>query len=1250
MHLRRLAIHALPGIEPGFTFEPPDAGINIVTGPNAIGKSSLARALQYLLARHATDPPALSLEAEFESGTARWQVTRNGNQIVWRRDGEVVSRPQLPGVDRIGLFRLSVENLLDDSDANDKALAERLRRELHGNFDLGRPRIELGRRFAGHEARMLAEAERARRRVESDYADLQRRESELPALQRRIDAAAAAGERREHLAQALRLTDAIGVRRDRESALQGFAPDMDRLRGDELEQLEENERRVLRLNEELRDRQRDLEAAGAALERTGLAQTAPAAEEVRAAEERLRQLDMKSVERETVRAAVSDAGAALQDVLAHFNSEGEPPRLDADTFRRSEDVVGPLTDAQLRRRELRAQLDLAGDPSEAADTGRLRDGAEALRAWLAGNAVGSGRAAALAKLGLLASWVAAVAVVFVAVAAFIQGAPIAFAGALAALLALGLALFLFRAQRTGAQSPTGAAMHRFGETGLALPSRWEEHAVREHLRDVVEVRLNQLTRQQERAAISDRLRVQIRDTEVDIARLEEARAALAGEIGFDPRLPVAEFQRFVRLCSDWDRARIEHVRQRARLDLLDHEIADTASLVREFLRPWRGADASSLDGPAKRPDMVLLRGAFDDLRERIDAARGAGDEIRAIGTEIRSLRQRIDEVDSAVERLFAQAGVAPHDRAALAHRIEQLPRWAEASDALRRARTEEAVVRARLAEQPAFVALADRGERARLEADFQTATVEADEHTRLIQLQAEIGTRLNDAGADRRLEQAAAEESRARQALEDKREEALLAVATKTLLDDVEQAFETEHEPAVLRRARDVFANVTARAFDLRLRGDGSFVAHDVRQEAARELAELSSGTRMQLLLALRLAWIEMQEQGGESLPLFLDEALTTSDEDRFAVMARSLERLAGAGDEVRGTTGNAPGDEGDDGPAPRNDNGLGVGDEDGSEIRNEDGAGRGRQIFYLSARRHEPALWRRATGSSPAVIDLAAVRFPSRASAPDDYRVEAPPSLPAPNGRSAEAYASLLGVPPRLDPHRPEGGIHLFHLLRDDLALLHSLMETWRIVTLGQLEVLLASDAARAALPGEELQHRLRRRCRVVRTWVELWRQGRGRPVDRGVLERCSAISTIFIDRVAELAVQVEGDGEAVIEALRAGAVDRFRSSKLDELERWLTDEGHTDDQDRLSAEDRRRLTLQRVAPATDTSAGDVNRVVSWLEANDGTGSDADIQERGFGREDTDTIISRMKRARADRARVSTEEPLSARDQGRRP
>ena len=1256
MHLRRLAIHALPGIEPGFTFEPPSAGINIVTGPNAIGKSSLARALQYLLESHGTDPPALSLEAEFESAAARWQVSRNGNQIVWRCNGEAASRPALPGADRIGLFRLSVENLLDDGDANDKALAERLRRELHGNFDLGQPRIEIGRRFAVHEARILADAGKARRRVEDEYVGLYRQEAELPALGRRIEMAVAASVRCEHLEQALRLADAIDARKDRESALQRFPPDNDCLRGDELEQLEENEKRALRLSEELRDRRRDLETAEANLERTGLAQATPAAEEVHAAEERLRQLDKKSVERENARTAVAEAGAALRDVLAHFNREDAPPRLDSDAIRRAEGIAQPMMAAQNRRRELQEQLALAGEAPDAAQLERQRDGVEALRAWLAGNAADSGRTRTSTKLPRLVSWVAVAAAAVAALTAFIQGALIAFAGALVALIALGAALFLLRGQRSTAPSPTAAAMRRFDEADLPPPLQWNEQGVRQHLREVIEVRLNELTLQQTRAASSDQIRLQIRKTDAEIEALEKARGALANEIGFDPLLPVVEFQRFIHLCSEWDKARTRHVQQRGRLDLLERDIAETAHLVRRFVEPWRTPDAPALEDIAGQPDMVLLRGAFDDLRERIDAARNAQNGILAVKTAIQSLEQRIAEIDSAVESLFVQARVAPRDRAALAARIDQLPQWKEANTALHTATTEEALVRARLVDQPDLVALADEGDRARLQAVRETSTVEAAEHTRLIQEHTTIRTRLNDAGKDRKLEQAAAEESRARQVLEDKRDEALLAVATRTLLDDVERAFEAEHEPTVLRRARDVFAEVTAGAFALRLRGDGTFIAHDVRQETARELAELSSGTRMQLLLAVRLAWIETQEQGGETLPLFLDEALTTSDEERFAVMAKSLERLAGTAEDGRGTAGNGaadvdvPGnrtgdvdvDVDDDGTGTWIEEGAGVGAMDrprdvvaaeyragtgagaGAENRMEGGieAVRGRQIFYLSARRHEPALWEQATGARPAVIDLAAVRFPSDVFVPNEYRVEAPPSIPAPNEASAESYASLLGVPPRLDLYRPEGSIHLFHLLRDDLTLLHTLMDTWRIGSLGQLEVLLTSDAARTALPGEDLRCRLRRRCRVVRTWVELWRQGRGRPVDRGVLEQCAAISATFIDRVAERAAQVRGDAEALLQALREGKVDRFRSRKTDELAQWLADWGYTDDQERLTAEDRRRLTLQRAAPGTAVDADDVNRVVSWLEANsaagEGVGDRGGASDDSFGSERT--------------------------------
>ena len=161
---------------------------------------------------------------------------------------------------------------------------------------------------------------------------------------------------------------------------------MDRLRGDEIERLDARERKTRELREELRNRRRDLEAAVADRDRTGLAQSTPAPEDMRATEERLRWLDGKSIERNNAEAARDEAGAALRDALAHFNRAGDPPRLDAGAYRRAEDVTGPLIAAQVRRRELGEQLDLAGEAPEAAEMERQRNGVEALRAWLAGHA------------------------------------------------------------------------------------------------------------------------------------------------------------------------------------------------------------------------------------------------------------------------------------------------------------------------------------------------------------------------------------------------------------------------------------------------------------------------------------------------------------------------------------------------------------------------------------------------------------------------------------------------------------------------------------------------------------------------------------------------------------------------------------------------------------------------------------------------------------------------------------------------
>ena len=48
MKLKRLRIDRLPGIDQPFEIESPGAGVHVIFGPNAIGKSSICRAVEGL--------------------------------------------------------------------------------------------------------------------------------------------------------------------------------------------------------------------------------------------------------------------------------------------------------------------------------------------------------------------------------------------------------------------------------------------------------------------------------------------------------------------------------------------------------------------------------------------------------------------------------------------------------------------------------------------------------------------------------------------------------------------------------------------------------------------------------------------------------------------------------------------------------------------------------------------------------------------------------------------------------------------------------------------------------------------------------------------------------------------------------------------------------------------------------------------------------------------------------------------------
>lgn len=1132
MKLSRLDIQTLPGIEPGFSLDGIAPATNLITGPNAVGKSSLIRALGYLIGEPSSDDPqALALTAVLDGYSGHWTVRRTGREIVWEQDGRTAARPALPDRDQLYCYWLSMEELLA-ADQRDERLVAELRRALSGGYDLQALRreapFELRPRAGQTEARRLHESEKALREVEADYEALRRQEAEIPRLEGRIENARNAGVEARRLVQAVALLEVAGERKQIEAGLAEFPDNMERLHGDELQRLEKLGSRRGSLRSEIDAQIRARDEARRRLEETGLAESGPEEAELEVRARDLSSARRKSDQREQVQQRLGQARVAERQARNALGACEEPPRLDPSSVSEAETLARNLQAAELRQQELEAQLPEVGEAPDETDIDRHAQAVTALRMWLA--AEGS----IPRKIGI-AILVAGAGGLLTVVMAFLAAAWPAIVGGVVALGGAAWALFVIRS------AGSASTRQAFEQTGLEPPEAWHRDTVEARLREM-DSRLTELQQQRARTRYAEELQNRLVRVRQELETLQQQKATLVDRLGFDPSLTAAALDRFVRLVQDYERAHGEFESAGAAIERLDTEIAALAEGIGTFLEQWHAA-------PAEK-DLDALDIGLAALRGRVEQAENAKREMHDAERERARLQRNLDEVAEDEAALFRNVGLESGQRTELEHCIEQFDTWRGQQDRLRDARVREAERRAALEGDDALLQRVETEDRAGLEADLARAKEQADELEALQEKLTTIRTCLSTAGQNQQLETALSDVDLARMALEERYHEALLAEAAQFLLDDVERKYRSEHEPEVLRDARERFRRFTHHTFDLELNENEGFFARDLRQQAVRSLPELSSATRMHLLLAMRLAWTRRLEEGRESLPLFLDEALTTSDEHRFKKVAESLEQLA----------------------------------------RDED-----RQVFYLSARRHELALWEQATGTRPHHIDLAWVRFGQTDAGPEDFALPDSETLPAPQGQNPESYAVALGVLP-VDPRQPESAIHLFHLLRDDLTLLYHLMENWRVSTLGQLEGLLDSSSAAAAIVDPDWRRRLQGRCTVVRAWIGAWRHGRGTPVDRIALERSGAVSDRFLGPVTELAESLAGDGIGVITALRAGEVSRFRSGNIDELEQWLQAEGFIDPAEPLSPDDRERRTLLDAAGRAEPE--DVRMLVRWLEA----------------------------------------------------
>ncbi|HEX4069804.1 MAG TPA: hypothetical protein VHX68_01490 [Planctomycetaceae bacterium] len=1130
LYFTRIGIDRLDGLEPsGFAIENLEPGINVVYGPNASGKTSLSGAIRQLLApqerserfRRAVLRAVLGLDGDtasvdFDMGDVRFQ-RGSGSQAV----------PTLVPEGIRDRYIFALHELLQ---GNASDLAAELLKQSAGGFDLRGARDELGFR-AQVSSRRIGEYQNlldARKRVDEirvKQESLVEQERRLTELESEYGRTREASDRYKQLEKAAAWLEARRAVDDRAAELAGFPAGMDKLCGDEMERLRELRDRLAGVRGDL---QENASVQGAAEERLGETRFGDAPPDepliaiLRQKCQCLRTLAATLEDRKAKLAAAAKAVEQARNLLGNRVPDSTDPLLDAG---RVERLLAFAHQGKRLRSEVDAanQLDgwLAGlDSGRAgADRDELNRAAQILGRWLAADDV------AKSLLSASAASRERTIVLGAAIAWGVLAVVLAFTVHLSWLLGLiasgGLAVWaLWPSRKESLLDLRPSIESEFARQAVKSPSAWSAETVGSRLGDL-QKEASKAAFEQERASRWSDLKPRLLEArqrfeayQVELAqRLRDA--GLAEDLLDTGEEALMLLAKNILACQEAHRHWNE---QQAEATHLEQQYGEQLAEIARSVALYSYQTA----------DVEAAAAQVEELDHRRAQWNVAVAELKTCEKERRRLAGEESGALAEMAKFFETARIAPDDEAELFRRLEQLRRFHEAEEALKRARRDVELTARDLGDVTHYEKLGAGGVAAEL-AECREQANRADElHQQIIAIQ----TLVQNAKQTSDLEAALAAQEKAAGDLAAQREADCDAYAGDLLCDLLDEEQRELQQPAVLERARHLFGRITHGRYRLDIaragEGEPAFRAVETARTRVLPLDQLSGGTRLQLLFAVRLAFLEMQE-GQWKLPIVLDETLGNSDEAR-------AEQIIDAAIEI---------------------------------------CRQGRQVFYLTAQHDEVSKWRRRLRNCPDVrwkhVDLAEVRnFSAVERVPIvDYQAPPPVEVVPPDGQDWLGYGKLLGVPMLDGDARPDE-LHLWYVV-DDVQLLYRLLNQ-DINLWGQLRELVSLGALPADCgefkAGSTTLRRAEARAGLLETILRYRRVGRGKPVDRAVLEASGAVNERFLPEVTQLAKERAQDARQILAALAEGQVPRFLQRNREKLQQYLAEHEYLDENEPLSVD----------------------------------------------------------------------------------
>ncbi len=1109
--------------------------VNVIYGSNASGKTTLAHALRALLWPDQVGDQLPIVEGRFSLGGAAWQVDLDGQSCDYQKNQSPESPPALPPSAHSRRYHLYLHDLLGGA-ADPQDFARLILREAQGGIDVEGAAQALGfevpTRRKSKTARAVEELRSDVRQAKSEQESLREDERRLRALREQRADAQAEAERAAALDQAVEVAQARTRHEEAEAALDSFPAVLAEVRGNEVDRLEALQEQMQTADNQREEAEAQRQEAQATIDESRIPEAGLPdghLEEIRSATGTLQEQERTVRDLKADLEAAREEEAAAWDRLPAGVDREKAATIDLPEVQAVETHVQAVEDIQGKQEALATAEDLFADAAPDVSVETLREGLRQLHRWLQAPAPQQSEGPGAWRRVLLASGVLVAGSGLLLVVSG-QGVALWVGPVLILLGGLVVVAEVVRRSESGGTDQRALYAQEFERVGLDAPGTWSREAVEQRADQLLD-RLRTTAVAAEKQETWSRLRPRREEVEAKADDLAAERRRLAEDLGLDPDVSSRSLSWLVDRLSQWQTAYDEREGTNAALQEAETEAEARRTRLNDLLAPYDlgpVAEASEAQGAVE-----ALESAWDEFRE-------ARRSVEQAEEKKQSAAAAHEEAEAQLSALYERLDLEVGAEEALRSLIEQHDDYEAAVDTERTARATLETERRQLHRSEGYEEWMEAATEADLKQEREAARAEADREEQYLDEIKDIEHAIESAREGGTLEHLQAEYRQKRTQLVKDREQDYDRAVGSVIADLVQEETRDRGLPPVFHRARALFADVTNDRYELQLdREHATFRAYDHVYDQPFSLDALSSGTKVQLLLSVRVAFVETQEQGCR-VPLVLDETLATSDADRARALIDAVQTICRSG----------------------------------------------RQVLYLTAQADEVQKWRTGLQDDDAVehavLSLSDLDERDRLAAGDGASVPArrtPAELPDPDTTTHEALRERLDVP-RWIPRQPVSRLHLWYLVETPGSLLRLIEAGTR--TWGQLRF----QHQRGGLPATGLSEddfvHVRALARAAESWKEAWQVGRGRPVDRPALEQTDAVTDTFIDGVSALAKELDGDAEALLREVRARDDERvrgFRSAKADDLETYLRENGFLDPRDRHSPEQMWQYVLADLA-----------------------------------------------------------------------